>query len=272
MTSPFCRMIFLRFSLVVRLTLGKARLHPYAICPCIPWNPWRNIEKHMRNMIHTVQTCSDQTYPWIQHLHICIHLNLWVSTWVGDQGVGAFGQLEQTNPGIHKTVSWWLHCALCVQLVFRARYDRCEMVTRHNLFLLWVRGWQSLMLRMLPDATLDVPRTATMLEAHSRDGWQKKTWWKQIIYIYLYILDFVNHQFSNGGFLFCICLKLVGKHVQLSALCMESPHGESESDMVRGTSGVFCPHQIMAMRWVPMVAETDLIFLYRSSPKLNSRV
>lgn len=23
-----------------------------------------------------------------------------------------------------------------VQLVFRARYDRCEMVTRHNLFLL----------------------------------------------------------------------------------------------------------------------------------------
>lgn len=67
--------------------------------------------------------------------------------------------------------------------------------------------------------------------------------------LYIFILDFVNHQFSNGGFLFCICLKLVGKHVQLSALCMESPHGESESDMVRGTSGVFCPHQIMAMRW-----------------------
>lgn len=90
--------------------------------------------------------------------------------------------------------------------------------------------------------------------------------------LYIFILDFVNHQFSKGGFLFCICLKLVGKHVQLSALCMESPHGESESDMVQGTSGAFCPKPNHGHALVPMVAETDLIFLYRSSPKLNSRV
>ena len=227
---------------------------PYASVCHMPMYPLEPLEKHRETYEKHDSHSSDQIYPWIQHLHICIcvnscHLNLWVSTWVGDQGgwslLASWSKQTQESrkrcPG-DSTVPF-------VQLVFRARCDRCEMVTRHNLFLLWVRGWQSL---MLPDATLDVPRTATILEAHSRDGWQKKTWWKQIIYIFVLDLSWfckspVSSAMAGSYFAFVWSLS---ENMCSWVHFAWSRHMENLSQTwFRGRQEHSVQNQIMAMRW-----------------------